>query len=144
MAPDNNDKNNMIFSSTNVVSGKAHAVVVGTGARTQVGIMFATMVESRKEQEDEKTPLGEKIDEFGNQLTKAIGLICFLVWVMNARQFFNDEGSLDAGKVGRLWLWVCGSLSVCGWWVGGLVGGLWFVVCVLWWGLAALALCCAG
>ena len=96
---DNHEKHNIIFASTNIVSGKGHAVVVGTGKQTQMGLLFETMMESRKEQEDEKTPLGEKIDEFGQQLTKAIGLICLLVWLMNFNKFFNEEGSVDAGKV---------------------------------------------
>lgn len=96
---DNHEKLNIIFSSTNIVSGKAHAVVVGTGTSTEMGKLFSTMVESKKQQEDEKTPLGEKIDEFGEQLTKAIGLICLLVWLMNARQFFDDNGNPDAGKI---------------------------------------------
>ena len=99
VAPDNHEKYNILFASTNVVSGKAHAVVIGTGQSTQMGVLFSTMMESRKEQEDEKTPLGEKIDEFGNQLTKAIGFICILVWLMNARQFFDDDGNIVAAKV---------------------------------------------
>jgi len=98
VALDNHEKLNILFASTNIVSGKAHAVVTSTGQSTQMGILFATMLESKKEQEDEKTPLGEKIDEFGNQLTKAIGLICVLVWLMNAGQFF-DENGFAVGKV---------------------------------------------
>jgi Ca2+-transporting ATPase len=96
---DNHEKSNMLFASTNVVSGKAHAVVTGTGETTQMGEMYKTMVDSKKKQEDEKTPLGEKIDEFGNQLTKAIGFICVLVWLMNVNKFFDANGQLVAAKV---------------------------------------------
>ena len=39
------------------------------------------------EEEDEKTPLGKKIDAFGNTLTYFIAGICVLVWVMNIKNF---------------------------------------------------------
>ncbi|VDQ02572.1 unnamed protein product [Trichobilharzia regenti] len=47
----NQDKKNILFSGTNVASGKCIGVVVGTGLY--------------------KTPLGQKIDEFGTQLSKS-------------------------------------------------------------------------
>ena len=38
-------------------------------------------------EDEEKTPLGQKIDAFGEMLARVIALICVLVWVMNYNQF---------------------------------------------------------
>ena len=53
------------------------------------------------ETEQEKTPLAIKIDEFGEQLSKLISIICILVWVINIGHF-NDPvhgGSYVKGAV---------------------------------------------
>ena len=49
-----------------MASGKARGVVVGTGLNTEIGKIRDTLTQ----QEDEKTPLQQKIDEFGQQLSK--------------------------------------------------------------------------
>lgn len=81
----NQDKKNMLFSGTNVASGKCLGVVVGTGSNTQIGKIRDKIAES----DDEKTPLQEKLDEFGEQLSKVITVICIAVWAINIGHF-ND------------------------------------------------------
>merc|ERR1712223_468068 len=81
----NQDKKNLIFSGTNVAAGKARGVVVGTGLQTAIGRIRTEMVET----EEMKTPLQQKLDEFGEQLSKVITLICIAVWAINIGHF-ND------------------------------------------------------
>lgn len=76
-------KRNMLYSSTTVASGRCKAVVTGTGANTEIG----KIAKAIDDEEDEKTPLGKKIDAFGNSLTYVIAGICVLVWVMNIKNF---------------------------------------------------------
>ena len=78
-------KDCIVFSSTAVSQGAATCVVTETGMRTEIGKIQAQITEAADETED--TPLKQKLDDFGDQLTWFIGIICLLVWVMNY-QFF--------------------------------------------------------
>lgn len=84
----NQDKKNLLFSvsccmkytlpntsllhththtqGTNVAAGKARGVVVGTGLNTEIGKIHGQMSEDK----EIKTPLQQKLDEFGEQLSK--------------------------------------------------------------------------
>ncbi|KAJ1358402.1 hypothetical protein KIN20_016818 [Parelaphostrongylus tenuis] len=81
----NQDKKNCLFSGTNVSSGKARGVVFGTGLDTEIGKIRTEMAET----ESERTPLQQKLDEFGEQLSKVISIICVAVWAINIGHF-ND------------------------------------------------------
>uniref|UniRef100_A0A8D3C5D5 Calcium-transporting ATPase n=1 Tax=Scophthalmus maximus TaxID=52904 RepID=A0A8D3C5D5_SCOMX len=93
----NQDKKNMLFSGTNIAAGKAVGVVVATGVNTEIGKIRDEMAAT----EQEKTPLQQKLDEFGQQLSKVISLICIAVWIINIGHF-NDPvhgGSWIRGAV---------------------------------------------
>uniref|UniRef100_A0A667YH53 Calcium-transporting ATPase n=1 Tax=Myripristis murdjan TaxID=586833 RepID=A0A667YH53_9TELE len=79
----NQDKKNMLFSGTNIAAGRAIGVVVSTGIATEIGKIRNQMAST----EQEKTPLQQKLDEFGQQLSKVISLICVAVWVINIGHF---------------------------------------------------------
>uniref|UniRef100_A0A8C6UQT9 Calcium-transporting ATPase n=1 Tax=Neogobius melanostomus TaxID=47308 RepID=A0A8C6UQT9_9GOBI len=93
----NQDKKNMLFSGTNIAAGKAIGVAVATGVATEIGKIRDQMAAT----EPEKTPLQQKLDEFGEQLSKVITLICIAVWAINIGHF-NDPvhgGSWIRGAV---------------------------------------------
>jgi len=81
----NQDKKNILFSGTNVAAGKARGMVIGTGLNTAIGKIRTQMAET----EEIKTPLQQKLDEFGEQLSKVISIICVAVWAINIGHF-ND------------------------------------------------------
>jgi Ca2+ transporting ATPase len=93
----NQDKKNILFSGTNIAAGKCRGVVIGTGLSTEIGKIRTEMVET----EMDKTPLQQKLDEFSNQLSKVITVICIAVWAINIGHF-NDPvhgGSILRGAV---------------------------------------------
>ncbi|XP_006005927.1 sarcoplasmic/endoplasmic reticulum calcium ATPase 1 isoform X1 [Latimeria chalumnae] len=93
----NQDKKNMLFSGTNIGAGKSIGIVIATGVNTEIGKIRDEMVAT----EQDKTPLQQKLDEFGEQLSKVISLICVAVWLINIGHF-NDPihgGSWIRGAV---------------------------------------------
>lgn len=56
-------------------------------------------IEELEEALDDKTPLGKKIAEFGDQLCNAIMVICIIVWAINIGNFdIAGGGTGDAGS----------------------------------------------
>ncbi|XP_065891297.1 calcium-transporting ATPase sarcoplasmic/endoplasmic reticulum type-like isoform X2 [Dysidea avara] len=94
----NQDKKNMLFSGTNVASGKGRGIVVGTGLNTAIGKIRTEMTD---QEEEVRTPLQKKLDEFGEQLSKVITIICILVWLINIGHFSDPShgGSWIKGAV---------------------------------------------
>lgn len=59
----------MLFSGTNVAAGKARGIVTATGIATEIGKVRESMAAT----ETERTPLQQKLNEFGEQLSKVSG-----------------------------------------------------------------------
>lgn len=74
-----------MFSGTNVAAGKARGIVMGTGLNTAIGKIRTEMSET----EEIKTPLQQKLDEFGEQLSKVISVICVAVWAINIGKYIK-------------------------------------------------------
>ncbi len=83
------DQRNMVFSSTDVVSGNARAVVVKIGMETEIGIISRLI----KEAEEEMTPLQKRLDSFGRYLGWVIIAICLTVFLASsAKEFLGGQG----------------------------------------------------
>ncbi len=65
------ERANMVYMGTSVTAGKAKAIIVDTGMRTELG-KIAGMIQEIK---DETTPLQRKLEEFG----KWIVYVCFIL-----------------------------------------------------------------
>jgi len=90
------DKVNIAFSGTTISQGIGMGVVVLTGEKTSMGKIQKSLTDS----EEVKTPLGEKLDEFAEQLSKVITVICIVVWLINIGHFSDpDHGGLLQGAI---------------------------------------------
>ena len=75
------DRKNIVFSGTIVVSGRAKAIVIGTGMQTEIGKIAALIQEVKPE----PTHLQKKLDQLGKWLsimTVAIAVIVFVVGLL--------------------------------------------------------------
>ena len=72
------DRRNTAYMSTMVTYGRGKGVVVGTGMHTEIG-MIAQMISSY---EEEPTPLQQRLEQLGAQLSVAALVACGLVFVM--------------------------------------------------------------
>lgn len=90
------DMTNILFSGTTIATGNGLAVVVLTGSKTAIGHIHKAI----SDEEDEKTPLKQKLDDFGDMLAKVITVICILVWLINFRHFSDpSHGGLLKGAI---------------------------------------------
>jgi len=74
------DQKNMVFSSTNVVSGKGKAVITSTAESTEIG-KIATLIQKT---EKELTPLQKQLKIISKQLGIITIAICFLIFILVA------------------------------------------------------------
>ena len=80
-------KSCLIFAGTVVTNGRALAVITATGAATEMGKIRAGVAAAKND--EEKTPLAQKIDSFGDKLTWAIGAVCVAVWAINLPRIYE-------------------------------------------------------
>eukprot|EP01015_Nassula_variabilis_P009295 TRINITY_DN1735_c0_g1_i1.p1 TRINITY_DN1735_c0_g1~~TRINITY_DN1735_c0_g1_i1.p1 ORF type:complete len:1042 (+),score=294.03 TRINITY_DN1735_c0_g1_i1:72-3197(+) len=78
-------KHNILFASTLVSAGSAIGVVINIGMKTEIGKIQSEVQDAKKEEED--SPLSQRLDEFGNQLAKVVGIICIVIWAINFKNF---------------------------------------------------------
>jgi Ca2+-transporting ATPase len=75
------DRTNMAFMGTIAVSGKARAVVVTTGLRTELG-RIAAMIQRASEAERAETPLQRRLEQFGYTLLWVALAVVTVVFVL--------------------------------------------------------------
>ncbi len=76
------DRENMVYTGTNVIRGRGKAVVIATGNRTELG-KIALMV---KETQEEKTPLQKQLAEFSKWLALILSFICLIIFLFGLLQ----------------------------------------------------------
>ena len=69
---------NMIFTGTHITGGNAVAVVTDTSINTEIGKIAEIVQKSEKEE----SPLQQRLEAFGKNLTIAILIICAVIFIM--------------------------------------------------------------
>eukprot|EP00210_Caulerpa_lentillifera_P006729 g6431.t1 len=87
-------KDCMLFSGTAVTTGSCIAVVTCTGMKTEIGKIQTQIQQAAEEEED--TPLKQKINRFGELLAQVIFYICVTVWLINYHHFLSWERQKDS------------------------------------------------
>lgn len=79
------DRANMVYMGTSVASGKARALVVDTGMRTELGNIAGMVQDIRAED----TPLQKKLEQFGKWIVVLcfilVGLVFILEWLRGGK-----------------------------------------------------------
>ncbi|MBI2670397.1 HAD-IC family P-type ATPase [Candidatus Woesearchaeota archaeon] len=83
------DQKNMVFSSTIVTRGRGKAIVVKTGMNTEIGTIASLI----QKQQEELTPLQQKLEVLGKKLGIASLVICGIIMIV---LLFTKESLLEA------------------------------------------------
>ena len=86
------DRVNLAFMSTFVTFGRGQGVVVATGMDTEVGRIAGKL----QEEEEEATPLQQRLSKFGKQLGVAMLVVCAIVGALG---LFRGMGWLEVVMV---------------------------------------------
>ncbi len=82
------DRKNMVYSGTNVAKGKAKAVIIATGSKTELG-KIANLIRTT---EEDKTPLQKKISSLAETLgiiIAGLSLMLFIAGLIIGRPFLE-------------------------------------------------------
>ena len=70
-----NEQSNMLFSGTNVVTGRAQAIVVAVGLNTEIG----KIANSINNAEDTKSPLSIRVEKFSKQVSVLVIFVALII-----------------------------------------------------------------
>ena len=70
-----NEQSNMLFAGTNVVTGRAKAIVVATSLNTEIG----KIADSINKTKEEKSPLTIRVEEFSKQISMIVLFIAVII-----------------------------------------------------------------
>ena len=70
-----NEQSNMLFAGTNVVTGRAKAIVIATSLNTEIG----KIADSINKTKEEKSPLTIRVEEFSKQISMIVLLVAIVI-----------------------------------------------------------------
>ncbi|MBE6148093.1 MAG: HAD family hydrolase [Firmicutes bacterium] len=70
-----NEQSNMLFSGTNIITGRVHAIVVAVGLKTEIG----KIANSINNAEDTKSPLTIRVEKFSKQISLLVLIIAVFI-----------------------------------------------------------------
>ena len=77
--PTINEQNNIVFSGTNVVTGRAKAIIIAIGLNTEIG----KIADSINNTEDTKSPLTIRVEKFSKQISMLVLIIAIIITIIS-------------------------------------------------------------
>ena len=74
-----NEQDNMLFSGTNVVTGRAKAIIVAIGLNTEIG----KIANSINTTEEEKSPLTIRVEKFSKQISLLVLVVAIVITIIS-------------------------------------------------------------
>ncbi|MBQ6250444.1 cation-translocating P-type ATPase [Ruminococcus sp.] len=84
------DRKNMLYMGSSIAYGRAEAVVVATGMKTEMGKIAGAIAEA----EDDETPLQKSLDQLSKILSIAVLVICVIILGLNIVQMLVKNGTI--------------------------------------------------
>ena len=72
------DQSNMLFAGTSVVTGRAHAIVIGVALNTEIG----KIAQSIHETKEEKSPLTIRVEKLSKQISALVLVVAIIIAVL--------------------------------------------------------------
>lgn len=84
------DRKNMLYMGSSIAYGRAEAVVVATGMKTEMGKIAGAIAEA----DDDETPLQKSLDQLSKILSIAVFVICVIILGLNIVQMLVKNGTI--------------------------------------------------
>ncbi len=84
------DRKNMLYMGSSIAYGRAEAVVIATGMKTEMGKIAGAIADA----EDDMTPLQKSLDQLSKILSVAVLLICVFILGLNVIKMLVNEGTI--------------------------------------------------
>ena len=84
------DRKNMLYMGSSIAYGRAEAVVVATGMKTEMGKIAGAIANA----DDDETPLQKSLDQLSKILSIAVLVICVIILGLNIVQMLVRNGSI--------------------------------------------------
>ena len=84
------DRKNMLYMGSSIAYGRAEAVVVATGMKTEMGKIAGAIAEA----DDDETPLQKSLDQLSKILSIAVLVICVIILGLNIVQMLVKNGTI--------------------------------------------------
>ena len=85
------DRKNMLYMGSSIAYGRAEAVVVATGMKTEMGKIAGAIAEA----DDDETPLQKSLDQLSKILSIAVLVICVIILGLNIVQMLVKNGTIS-------------------------------------------------
>lgn len=75
---ENDDKSNIVYAGTSVITGRAKCIVISVGKNTEIGKIASTVISTKKEE----SPLNKRMNKFTKQISIVVVIVSIFLLIM--------------------------------------------------------------